>query len=83
MREILQRGAENDAKGGKQCKGVRKTMQRSGKTMRNAKNGAKHGKRGKTGCEIKTKGWATCIGVAASQRSDKMRETANETKSAL
>ena len=51
--------------------------------MLNVENRAKCEKRGKAGCEIKTKGWATCIGVAASQRSEKMQKTANEAKSAL
>ena len=81
--------AENNARHRKQCKRQkamqrgRKTMQRSEKTVPNAENRARHGKRGKAGCKIKTKGWATCIGVAASQRSEKVRKTANETKSTL
>ena len=69
--------AENDAKG------CGKTRQKSGKTMQNVENEAKCTKQGKAGCEIKTKGWVTCIGVAASQRSDKMREKVSETKSAF
>ena len=52
-------------------------------TMQNAENRAKHGKQGKMGCKTKTKGWATCIGVAASQRSEKMQKTASEAKLAL
>ena len=50
-------GAENDI--------------RERKTMQNAKNGAKHGKRGKSKAQNQNKGLATCIGVATSIRSHK------------
>ena len=82
MQETM-RGMGNNAEGRKQCKGVQKIMQRSGKAMQNMENEVKCAKQGKVGCEIKTKGWVTCIGVAASQRSDKMREKASETKSSF
>ena len=58
-------------------------MQRSEKMVLNVENRAKCEKRGKAGCKIKTKGWTTCIGVATSQRSEKVRKIANEAKSAL
>ena len=76
-------GTENEARSEKLCNGAQKTMQRSEKTMQNVENDAKHGKRDKAKCKTKTKGWATCIGVAASQRSKKMQKTASEAKSAL
>ena len=82
MRKTMQ-GTGNNAEGRKQCEGVQKIMQRSGKAMQNTENEVKCAKRGKAGYKIKTKGWVTCIGVAASQRSDKTREKASETKSAF
>ena len=77
------RGARNNAEGRKQCEGVQKIMQRSGKAMQNTKNEVKCAKQGKVGCKIKTEGWVTCIGVAASQRGNKTQKTASETKLAL
>ena len=82
MQKTVQ-GTENDAKGGKRYKGAGKTMQKNGNVMQNVENDAKHGKQCKAGCKTKTEGWATCMGIAASQRSEEMQRTVSEAKSAF